>query len=184
MARKPVLEGGKKDEIIAAATALFFTEGYEGTSVRQIITAAGGEVGMFYHYFRSKEELFDTVVDRFFTGYAKELTKSMERADTPEKLADIVLCSFDEAMERYRRVEGSMHWSVSSALHERTLLSLIPAAEKLLERFGYAGGYPMDIAAAKVIAVLSAALHSVSFSEMEDDEKKELLIRLLEDCLR
>ena len=155
-----------------------------GAALDETGQAAGGEVGMFYHYFRSKEELFDTVVDRFFTGYAKELTKSMERADTPEKLADIVLCSFDEAMERYRRVEGSMHWSVSSALHERTLVSLIPAAEKILERFGYAGSYPMDIAAAKVIAVLSAALHSVSFSEMSEEERKELLVRLLEDCLR
>ena len=51
MARKPVLEGGKKDEIIAAATQLFFTEGFEGTSVRKILGMVNGEIGMFYHYF-------------------------------------------------------------------------------------------------------------------------------------
>ena len=70
MARKPVLEGGKRDEIIDAATQLFFTEGFEGTSVRMILGRVGGEVGMFYHYFSSKEELFDIVVDRFFRQYA------------------------------------------------------------------------------------------------------------------
>ena len=59
MARKAVLEGGKREEIITAAEQLFFTEGFEKTSVRMILEKVGGEVGMFYHYFKSKEELFD-----------------------------------------------------------------------------------------------------------------------------
>ena len=72
MARKAILEGGKRDEIIAAATKLFFTEGFENTSVRKILSMVNGEVGMFYHYFASKEELFDVVTDRFFRQYAAE----------------------------------------------------------------------------------------------------------------
>ena len=43
MARKAILESGKRDEIIAAATQLFFTEGFEGTSVRKILGMVGGE---------------------------------------------------------------------------------------------------------------------------------------------
>ena len=42
MARKAILEGGKRDEIIAAATTLFFTEGFESTSVRKILDRVGG----------------------------------------------------------------------------------------------------------------------------------------------
>jgi Bacterial regulatory proteins, tetR family. len=34
MARKAVLIGGKKDELIAAALKLFIANGYENTSVR------------------------------------------------------------------------------------------------------------------------------------------------------
>ena len=135
MARKPNPEGGKRDEIIAAATELFFTGGFEGTSVRKILGRVGGEVGMFYHYFASKEELFDVVVD----------------------------------------------WTIRSALHERTVLSLIPAAEELLKRFGYRGGYPTDIAAAMAVAAFSAAIHSESFQQMEEAEQKQLLLRLIAD---
>ena len=49
MPRKAILEGGKRDEIIAVATKLFFTEGFEATSVRKILALVDGEIGMFYH---------------------------------------------------------------------------------------------------------------------------------------
>ena len=68
MARKPVLTGGKRDEILESAMKLFFENGYEATSVRMIMNAVGGEIGLFYHYFKSKDELFDRVTERFFDG--------------------------------------------------------------------------------------------------------------------
>ena len=181
MARKPVLEGGKRDEIIAAATQLFFTEGFEGTSVRMILGRVGGEVGMFYHYFASKEELFDVVVDRFFRQYALDFESMAENVRSPEELVDAFVPSFEAAMEKYRRVENGMHWTIRSALHERTVLSLIPAAEALLGRFGYRGAYPIDIAAAMTVSAFSAAIHSGSFQNMDEAEKKKLLLRILTD---
>ena len=183
MARKPVLEGGKKDEIIAAATQLFFAEGFEGTSVRKILAAVGGEIGMFYHYFASKENLFDVVVDRFFRQYALDFGIMAGNVRTPEELIDAFLPSFEAAMGKYRRVENGMHWTIRSALHERTLLSLIPVTEDLLKRFGYCGAYPLDIAAAKTVAAFSAAIHSESFQKMNETERKQLLLRLITDAL-
>ena len=183
MARKPILEGGKRDEIIAAATQLFFSEGYEGTSVRMILSRVGGEVGMFYHYFASKEELFDVVVDRFFRQYALSFAAMAENIRSPEEFVDAFLPSYEEAMGKYSRVESAMHWTVRSALHERTVLSLAPAAEELLKRFGYRGAYPLDIAAARTVASISAAIHSGSFQKMEEGERKQLLLRLLADSM-
>ena len=177
MARKPVLEGGKRDEIIDAATQLFFAEGFESTSVRKILGRVGGEVGMFYHYFASKEELFDVVVDRFFRQYAAEFEAMAGDVRSPEELVDAFLPSFAAAMEKYRRVASGMHWTIRFALHERTVLSLIPAAEDLLRRCGYHGAYPLDIAAAKTVAAVSAAIHSESFQSMDETERKQLLLR-------
>ena len=184
MARKPILEGGKRDEIIEAATQLFFTEGFEGTSVRMILGRVGGEAGMFYHYFSSKEELFDIVVDRFFRQYALDFESMAGFVQSPEELVDAFLPSFEEAMGKYRRIERGMHWTVRSALHERTVLSLIPGAENLLKRYGYHGAKPLDIAAAVTVAAFSAAIHSESFQEMNEAERKQLLLRLLADNIR
>ena len=135
MARKPVLEGGKRDEIIAAASRLFFTEGYENTSVRKILNSVGGEVGMFYHYFESKEELFDIVADRFFRQYEESFRKMASGIRTPEEFAERFLELYDTAMKQYGRIEHSMHWTIRSAFHERTVQALVPTAAELLKQF-------------------------------------------------
>ena len=49
----------RKKELIEAAGQLFFTKGYETTSVADIIDAVGVAKGTFYHYFKSKEELLN-----------------------------------------------------------------------------------------------------------------------------
>lgn len=181
MARKPILDGGKRDEIIAAATKLFFTEGFEATSVRKILSMVNGEIGMFYHYFASKEELFDVVTDRFFRQYAADFEAMTGNVRSPEELVDVFLPHFEAAMDKYRLIEGGMHWTIRAALHERTVLSLIPATEELLKRFGYHGSYPPDIAAAKTVADISAVIHSASFQKMDEEGKKQLLLKIISD---
>ena len=184
MARKAILEGGKRDEIIAAATKLFFTEGFENTSVRKILSLVDGEVGMFYHYFASKEELFDVVTDRFFRQYAAEFEDMTKSIRSPEELVNFFLPHFEDSMGKYRLIESSMHWTIRAALHERTVLSLIPATEELLKRFRYQGRYPLDIAAAKIVADISAAVHSASFEKMIEEERKQLLLCIIKDNIK
>lgn len=55
-----------RERIIDAAMRLFADNGYRGTSVTQIETAAGlaPGAGGIYHHFRSKEELLATGVER------------------------------------------------------------------------------------------------------------------------
>ena len=183
MARKPVLEGGKRDEIIAAAAKLFFTDGFEKTSVRRILDEVGGEVGMFYHYFRSKDELFDVVADRFFRQYESAFARMTGEISSVEEFADRFLDMFETSMEQYMRIQGNMHWTVRSALHERTVAALIPAAEEMLQKHGYHGKYPLDIAAAKTIAGISAAIHSQSYAAMSRAEKKELILSLIRETI-
>jgi len=51
-------------EILDVAQNLFAQKGYDATSVQDIIDAVGIAKGTFYHYFRSKSDLLDAVVDR------------------------------------------------------------------------------------------------------------------------
>ncbi|MBX3530929.1 MAG: TetR/AcrR family transcriptional regulator [Rhizobiaceae bacterium] len=48
-------------EILAAARKLFFSRGYETTSVNDIIEATGLSKGAFYHHFDSKEALLEAL---------------------------------------------------------------------------------------------------------------------------
>lgn len=54
----------RRDALITCAQELFFTAGYETTTVNDIIKRAELSKGGFYHHFSSKEELLDAVVLR------------------------------------------------------------------------------------------------------------------------
>ncbi len=55
----------KSDEILAAASSLFVTEGYDGASMGKIAAAAGLTPNTLYWYFGDKDELFVAVADLY-----------------------------------------------------------------------------------------------------------------------
>ena len=52
------------EEFLDVSQSLFFSKGYEQTSVRDIIDRVGVAKGTFYHYFRTKVDLLDAVTRR------------------------------------------------------------------------------------------------------------------------
>lgn len=176
MARKAVLQGGKRDEIIEAATKQFFENGYEATSVRSILNDVGGEVGMFYHYFKSKDELFEVVVESFFDQYREHFFEIVEACTDKEEFAEKMLQFYLGSMSQLGHIGGKLHWTIMYSLSARTIMSLLPAMEEIIKKVGYHIDRPIDMAANQFLYGLSATLHSESFSRMSfEEQKKELL---------
>lgn len=63
MARTSGAESKKR--LLAAAEALFAEKGYKGTKVSDIVARAGLTQAAFYLYFRSKEEVFEQLLNDF-----------------------------------------------------------------------------------------------------------------------
>ena len=72
MARKPVVSGGTRDNIIETAMKFFFERGFEATTVRAVMQELGSEAGLFYYYFKNKDNLFNIVIESFFDRYRQE----------------------------------------------------------------------------------------------------------------
>ena len=56
-------------KIIDAAWQLFYRQGYDDTTVEEIIEASGTSRGSFYHYFPGKDALLSTLSDVFDQKY-------------------------------------------------------------------------------------------------------------------
>ena len=69
-----------KGRIIQAAWQLFYQQGYDDTTVEEIIEASGTSRGSFYHYFEGKDALLSSVSFLFDEKY-EELMARMD----PEK---------------------------------------------------------------------------------------------------
>ena len=58
-------EGGRRDEIVAQAVALFNAKGYAGTSVNDIADALGLSKPALYHYIQHKEDVLYWIHEDF-----------------------------------------------------------------------------------------------------------------------
>ena len=73
-----------KGKIIAAAWELFYEQGYEDTTVEEIIERSGTSKGSFYHYFDGKDALLSSLSYLFDEEYARlqqELDPDMDAWD-------------------------------------------------------------------------------------------------------
>ena len=180
MARKPVLEGGKKDELLEAALALFFENGYENTSIRQITDKVGCEVGLFYYYFKNKDEAFERAIDRFFSRYLPELEALAGRAarDPYRVVTELFSRIAGETESFRRRYAGRLHWTVRWAIRERTLQILEPYMLRLLKTLS-ACGMELRIGPEAASVFLTHGIGGAILHESQEDysEKRSELRR-------
>ena len=184
MARKAVLEGGKRDEILDKAIFLFAQNGYEGTSVRMILKEVGGEIGMFYHYFSSKEELFDCAMKRFMQQQGELFSKLLENGSigTPKERLQALLKTYAESMSKFRALTNdTLHWSMKCTLHDLTVETMIPAVKSILNELcvGVTNDIEIDFLAQYVLKGISGVLHDESFAALPMAVQYEVIIKLI-----
>ncbi len=73
----------RRQELIETANELFLTQGYEQTTVGDIVKKVGVAQGLFYYYFRSKQDIFLTVVDQFLEARIGEMAVFLRDTQTP-----------------------------------------------------------------------------------------------------
>jgi AcrR family transcriptional regulator len=69
-----------RQQLLEAATRLFASHGYEGTSIEAILNACNISRGALYHHFENKEQLFEAV----FEAVEKQVTVSSANATLKE----------------------------------------------------------------------------------------------------
>lgn len=123
MKKNPERTEARKMEIVKAALELFFEKGYEGTSVRMIQERIGKQVGGFYYYFESKDDVFDAALDFFFNSYEKEMDEIIENGkDNPSDTLTKYFEYIHEATQEFRRnYVGKLQLGVLGAIREHTL---------------------------------------------------------------
>jgi AcrR family transcriptional regulator len=75
----------KRQAIRLAAIRLFSTRGFAGTSTRELCRAAGVTKPVLYHYFASKEGLFQQLVEEALADYGEGITRAAEAEESAEE---------------------------------------------------------------------------------------------------
>ncbi|HEX3737512.1 MAG TPA: TetR/AcrR family transcriptional regulator [Solirubrobacterales bacterium] len=82
-AEKQQSRDARMEEVIEAATEMFYERGYEGTSIENVANAVGILKGSLYYYIDSKEDLLFRVVDQVQRDIHSMLDDAIAAEDTP-----------------------------------------------------------------------------------------------------
>jgi AcrR family transcriptional regulator len=101
---------GKKSEksrtaILEASLELFSSQGYRGTSIREIAEAAGVSTGNVYHHFPDKETIFQTVLGQYWKAIENPdfpFNKALASGTFPDNLEELAVAA-REGVRLWRR---------------------------------------------------------------------------------
>ena len=104
----------RRNELLDAAQALFYRKGYENTSVNDIIDAVGVAKGTFYHYFTSKVEILDQIIERQMLAIDAAIDKVLEE---PEENAIIELQNIYAEISQYKVEQKKVMLMLANVLY-------------------------------------------------------------------
>lgn len=100
----------RKEELLGVAIKLFMEQGYVHTSVKDIYTAVNGSFGMFYHHFKSKEEIFEAAMAKYTDQFVKGISDILQNAEIPfEQRYPLVFSHWLGLIRGRDQVRGTQH---------------------------------------------------------------------------
>ena len=88
----------RRAQLLTVALDLFAARGYHATSISHIIEKASVARGTFYQYFRSKKEIFDSLLDQMF----QQVTSAVAPIEigSPEQIAIAIRANIESLCRR------------------------------------------------------------------------------------
>ncbi|RDY22650.1 TetR/AcrR family transcriptional regulator [Romboutsia maritimum] len=128
----------RKQEILDTAMRVFYTKGYESTSMADIAKEMNVVPGLCYRYFKSKQELFETAMDQYVKECGEKFLTVIcdDKKTLTERMDDMTkLMLMQEDNSRYH---DFYHKIGNEMLHEQLIIKiakyLIPSLCKEFEK--------------------------------------------------
>ncbi|HZG14438.1 MAG TPA: TetR/AcrR family transcriptional regulator [Candidatus Bathyarchaeia archaeon] len=134
MARRAVDQELTKEKILDVARDLFVTQGYRSVSMRQIAAALGYSHGSIYYHFKSKADLFYSLVNQDFTLLDQKLEEVLLADEEPRQKLFHVLLGFIRF-----GLEHQSHYEIMFMMKDEELQRYLPSnPDQTYEKFAQA----------------------------------------------
>ena len=90
----------RKAEIVSTARRLFEQNGYKETQIKDIVSQIGVAQGLFYYYFKSKEEVMEAVAKQYADQIMEAIREVVNRDDALMRKIDAVFNVFITSANR------------------------------------------------------------------------------------
>lgn len=181
----------RMQHILDSALKVMAINGFQLTSIQDIANEAGVSVGNVYHYYASKEEIFNEVLRSGQTNYGMYVTEVAAMRVSPISKLRIILSSWLSAHSNWAftilmhtaRLSESTPPDIKKIVTERFTANLAPVADIMRE--GIALGKivdedPLQLAFYFVSLIQGLTLQRPPHYEVPVEMSEEAIIRLFE----
>ena len=161
--------------ILDAATQVFFSAGYDRTTIRAVASAADVDAGLVMHYFGTKQELYRRVIEAApvpeVSGTPAEATEQI-LASLADRLANAPVASLALLRSMLTNSEAASAASAGIARYEAQIAQAIPADDA-------------DLRAAIISAItfgITISRHLIKSDELATADPEQI-IGLLRPCV-
>lgn len=121
----------RKKELLKIAYDMFLTQGYENTSVDEIIEKAQIAKGTYYYYFKSKEQMLEEVIDMMIDSES-EMARQIIGMDIspPQKIVGIIASI--KPTEAEQPIKDTLFQPENVLMHHKVRQKLINVLTPLL----------------------------------------------------
>ena len=126
----------RRNEIIETAGKLFEEKGYEQTQVQDIVNEIGVAKGLFYYYFKSKDEVMEELADRYADAIIDAVNKLIDKDITTfDKINRIFQIFIDSVEKKFGIFMGILNVK-NGITHERIFFNvgkkMVPLVTELI----------------------------------------------------
>ena len=125
----------RRKELIDVAARLFAEKGYESVAVRDILTEVNGAPGMFYYYFKSKQDIYLAVMEDYINEKLDKKCELLTNEDMPfeerrDILAEMIARDIKGYTDRFTKTQND---TISDASYK--MYDLIQMVSKLIRPY-------------------------------------------------
>ncbi len=137
---------GKREQLIQLALSAFIEKGYENTKISDLQKILGLTKGGMYHYFTSKEEILDAVIEYGLAQGVDELCERMKEIPLEKKLLffffNAAKNEVTQNLYKYSKSDGSS--IVNYRLRDKNIEAMIPIMKDIICEYNDSGFYHSD----------------------------------------
>ncbi|MBO1306854.1 TetR/AcrR family transcriptional regulator [Enterococcus sp. 669A] len=191
MARTQKNFAPRKDELVQIALDIFLEKGYERTKISDLQKAFGLTKGGMYHYFSSKEEILDEVIDKGISEIIDSFRRELPNVPEEDRLLYLLFSEstndFTNRLFQYASSDtGSI---VSYKMRDQRIKAPLPLMTEIIKQYVETGFYTCDYPeeAAEIILLVAVNISDHTVWPIGDEKKQknriDNMLLIWENCV-
>lgn len=130
----------RRNEILDAADELFGQKGFDGTSTNDILEKVGIARGTLYYHFKSKENIMDSLIERYHSRILSTAQEIAENKSIPvhQRIISVVM-ALDISNGSGKEIIAQIHKPQNALMHQKIQKVILSGVTPILTSIIYDG---------------------------------------------